>query len=219
MTPHASRPSSGVPPGRAGRLWLRRRLAAAEHAADLLDRKLRILRAEQDRLHALARCTGAEWQASCAAADEWLLRAGLLGGRRALRLADDGHRADVTVEYAATMGVRYPTQVRYVPSGVSPPAPEHAALAQARDASRTALAAACAHAVATTAARIMDEEVTATRRRIRAIKNRWRPRLTAALADIELVLEEQEREDGARLRRLNNQQVDERSAAAPEDAG
>lgn len=48
----------GVPPGRAGRLWLRRRLAAAERAVELLERKLRILRAEQDRLALLAQRTG-----------------------------------------------------------------------------------------------------------------------------------------------------------------
>jgi V/A-type H+/Na+-transporting ATPase subunit D len=213
MTAHASGPISGVPPGRAGRLWLRHRLAAAERAADMLDRKLRILRTEQDRLDTLVRRTGEDWRASCTVADEWLLRAGLLGGRRALRLADDGRRADVTVEYATSMGVRYPVRVRYAPPDAPPPVPEHAALAQARDASRAALAAACAHAAARAAARIVDEEITATRRRVRAIKNRWLPRLSAALADVELVLEEQEREDGARLRRMNTPQAGERPAA------
>ena len=40
----------GLPPGRAGRLWLDRRLGAASHAASLLDRKLVILMVEQDRV-------------------------------------------------------------------------------------------------------------------------------------------------------------------------
>ncbi|HEX6472336.1 MAG TPA: V-type ATP synthase subunit D, partial [Streptosporangiaceae bacterium] len=71
-----------------------------------------------------------------------------------------------------------------------------------REAGRAALAAACAHAAAAAAARTVDDEVAATRRRVRAIRNRWLPRLAAALADIELGLEEQEREDGARLRRV-----------------
>jgi V/A-type H+-transporting ATPase subunit D len=192
----------GLPPGRAGRLWLRRRLAAAARAVELLDRKLRILRAEQDRLHDLARRTGEDWRAGAATADEWLRRAALLGGRRALRLANDGRLAGVAVEYTTTMGVRYPARVTYVATGAPPPAPEHAALTPARAACRAALAAACAHAAATAAARAVDDEVAATRRRVRAIKNRWLPRLAAALADVELGLEEQEREDGARLRRV-----------------
>ncbi|HSO55578.1 MAG TPA: V-type ATPase, D subunit, partial [Actinomycetes bacterium] len=54
----AGRPS--VPPGRAGRLWLRGRLATAERGLDLLDRKLRILRREQERLRLLERRTAEE---------------------------------------------------------------------------------------------------------------------------------------------------------------
>ena len=75
-----------VPPGRAGRLWLRGRLATAERGLDLLDRKLRILRREQERLRLLERRTGEELRRRCGDADRWLLRAALLGGQRGLRL-------------------------------------------------------------------------------------------------------------------------------------
>ena len=77
----------GVPPGRAGRLWLRRRLETARRGSALLDRKLHLLLSEQDRLRAEERQTREEWDASCAKADLWLLRAGLISGRRAITFA------------------------------------------------------------------------------------------------------------------------------------
>src|SRR6266566_9507160 len=76
-----------VPPGRAGRLWLRGRLQVAERGLDLLDRKLRILRREHERLALLAQRTGEAWEHACREAETWLLRAALLSGQRALRLS------------------------------------------------------------------------------------------------------------------------------------
>jgi V/A-type H+-transporting ATPase subunit D len=196
-----------MPTGRAGRLWLRHRLEVAERAADLLDRKLRILRVEQERLRLLTRQSREEWQARCAAADEWLLRASLLGGRRALRLAQDGGVAEVTVGYGATMGVRHPVRVDFVAPPPTPAVLDGAVLISAREACQAALAAAGRYAAASAASRLVDEEVAVTRQRIRAVKSRWIPRLRAALTDVEFVLEEQEREDGARLRRINMRQT------------
>lgn len=69
-----------VPPGRAGRLWLTRRLQVARRGADLLDHKLRILTEELGRLHQAAAQTAAEWNRSCVEAERWLLRASVLGG-------------------------------------------------------------------------------------------------------------------------------------------
>jgi V/A-type H+-transporting ATPase subunit D len=57
------------------------------------------------------------------------------------------------------------------------------------------------HAAATAAASTVDAEVTATRQRLRAIEDRWIPRLHAALAEVELALDELEHADGVRLRR------------------
>ena len=103
-----SGPGLAVPPGRSGRLWLQRRLETARRGASLLDRKLRILQAQLDQARDAAAQTAVEWRHRQAEAESWLLRAALLGGQRAIRLADDGLFAEVTVSYAATMGIRYP---------------------------------------------------------------------------------------------------------------
>lgn len=190
----------GVPAGRTGRLWLRRRVDVAERAVDLLDRQLRLLSEEQDRLRLLVQRTRADWEDRCAEADRWSLRAALLGGRRALRLASDDLLAEVTVEYATTMGVRYPARVDYRPADPRGEMPEGVSLVRARAACRAALAAAGRHAAASAAAQTVDRDVAAIRRRKHAIKDRRLPRLRAALKTVELALEEQEREDTARLR-------------------
>ncbi|WP_084264730.1 V-type ATP synthase subunit D [Actinomadura macra] len=192
---------SAYPQGRAGRLWLRRRIGLAEDAAELLQRKLAILRDERDRMRLLASRTEEQWRRCCAEADEALLRAALLGGRRVLPLSCGGRLADVTVEYADSMGVSHPERVVFEPPADDAPAPGGIALAPARRACEAALRAACAHAAATAAAAILDAEVRATGQRARAIERRRLPQLRAALAGIEFALEEREREDGARLRR------------------
>src|SRR4051794_8304797 len=98
----------GVPPGRAGRLWLRRRLDTARRGVGLLDRKLRILRGEQERLRLLAERTGADWEAACADADAWLARAAVLGGQREIRLAAAPPQTEVEISWGSVMGARYP---------------------------------------------------------------------------------------------------------------
>ncbi|GAA1834645.1 V-type ATP synthase subunit D [Actinomadura chokoriensis] len=194
---------SGEPQGRAGRLWLRQRIELAETAVELLQRKLNILRDERDRMKLLAARTEEEWRRRCAETDEALLRAVLLGGRRVLPLASGG-LADIAVEHTESMGVRHPAHVVFVPPADAACAPGGTALAPARRACRVALEAACAHAAATAAVATLDAEVAATRQRVRAIERRRLPGLRAALASIEFALEEREREDGARLRRLTS---------------
>lgn len=196
--------SSGlrVPPGRAGRLWLRGRLQIAERGLDLLDRKLRILRGEQDRLALLAQRTGDDFQRACRDAETWLLRAALLGGQRAIRLATDSPPVDVTIAWRDTMGIRYPAEATCdSPLEASPALATTAALDRVAAAHRAALAAAVEHAAATAAVRTVDAEVTATRQRLRAIQDRWIPRLRTALAEVELTLDELEHADAVRLRR------------------
>ena len=92
-----------VPPERAGR-WLVRRLETARRAADLLDRKLKILQGELSRRRAAAAQTAARWDSCQADAEKWLLRASLLGGQRAIRLGGDSLPADVTITYANPWG-------------------------------------------------------------------------------------------------------------------
>jgi V/A-type H+-transporting ATPase subunit D len=195
-----SGPRVTVPPGRAGRLWLDRRLSAARRAADLLDRKLRILRAELSVLQDAAERTRRDWLELAAAADRSLLIAAMLGGQRAVRLATGGGYADVEVAFTVTIGIRHPTGGTCAP----PPGPEPwvgQPVEQARMAHRAALAAAVSHAAASRAAQTVAAETTATRYRLRAIRDRLIPVLEQARAQVVLSIDELERADGARLRR------------------
>jgi V/A-type H+-transporting ATPase subunit D len=191
-----------LPPGRAGRIWLQRRLAVAERGADLLDQKLRLLHAERQRLSVHAERTGEAWRAAAREADDWLVRGALLGGQRGIRLAARSGPAEVEVTWTYLMGVRYPSQVRCTPGASEPgaPPPDNAALVAARDAHLRALEAAVTHAAAAAAVRVLEVEEVATRRRLRAIEDRWMPRLQQALAQIQLGLEEQEHAEGVQLR-------------------
>jgi V/A-type H+-transporting ATPase subunit D len=191
-----------VPPGRAGRLWLRRRLDTAARGITLLDRKLRILRTEQERAALLAERTGAQWSQRCADADRWLARAALLGGDREIRLCTVPPVAEVTVTWGAVMGTRYPTGATcrpYQPTGTERP-PGTAALTEAATAYAAALRAAVEHAAAVRSQHILDREVASTRLRLRALTDRWLPRLEGALSDLVQRLEEAEREETVRIR-------------------
>lgn len=192
-------PRLAVPPGRSGRLWLVRRLETARHGADLLDRKLRILEAELARREDTAARTAVRWEQCQAEARVWLLRAALLGGERAVRIADTGEDALVSVSYESTMGIRYPSQA----TCGSPAAGDFdgPVLAETRQAHCAALAAAAEHAAAAAAVQVLGAEVQTTRYRLRAVRDRWIPRLEGALAEVTFTLEELERSDAARLRR------------------
>jgi V/A-type H+-transporting ATPase subunit D len=170
----------------------------ARRGADLLDRKLRILQVELGRFRDAEARTAAEWDRCCADAERWLLRASMLGGQRAIRLAADGQLATVTIPYTVTVGVRHPASPACViPASVTWDGPT---LTRARQAHAAALEAAAQYAVAAEALRVIEAEVLATRCRLRAIEDRWIPRLEQALAEVTLALEEQELADAARLR-------------------
>jgi V/A-type H+/Na+-transporting ATPase subunit D len=190
---------SRVPPGRAGRLWLRRRLTIAERALGLLQRKLHILRREHSRLAARAERTAREWAAACTEAATWALRVSLADGRGALRPASSP--AHIRVCWTGTMGIRYPAEATCAPPDVPAPLACSAALVETRKAAVAALEAATDHAVAREAERRVAVEIAATRQRIRALQDLWVPRLKAAIKDIDLALDEMERADAARLRR------------------
>lgn len=190
----------GVPPGRTGRLWLRRRLETARRGASLLDRKLHLLHNEQSRLRAEEERSRHDWESSCARAELLLQRAALLSGRRAITLAVSPVPAEVTIRYALAAGTRYPAGAACATP--EPQAFESATLAIAHQACRQAVAAATRHAAAAAAVREIDAEVGATRYRLRAIEDRWIPELERALTQVELGLEELEHSDGVRLRHL-----------------
>lgn len=194
----------GVPPGRMGRLWLRRRLETAGRGAALLERKLYLLHREQARLRALERLAREEWETRCAEADQRVLRAALLGGRRAIRLATAPVPAEVTIYHSTAAGIRYPYAADCVTQG--PESFDGASVAAARAACREAAAAAVRYAAAARAVRVIDAEAGATRYRLRAIQDRWTPRLQRALTQVELGLEEQEHADGVRLLQMLGRQ-------------
>lgn len=187
-----------VPPGRAGRLWLDRRIGAAQRGAELLERKLRIVQAELATRQEAAAEAAARWARCHAAAEQWLVRAALLSGQRAFRLGADAAVADVAIGYTTTMGVRYPDSATCAippPDGWDSPV-----IAAARAAHRAALAAAVRHAAAAEALRVVEAEARATATHLRAIRNRWLPLLEQAMAAVTLALDEQELADAARLR-------------------
>jgi V/A-type H+-transporting ATPase subunit D len=189
-----------APPGRAGRLWLERRLAAARRGADLLDRKLRILQADLAGLAAAAAQAEREWHDRAAAADRALLIASLLGGQQDIRLAAGHGHADVCVRFATTMGVRRPAGATCTPPGDQVPW-AGPSVTQARQAHQAALDAAVRYAAAARALQVMAAEAAATRIRLRAIKDRLVPGLEQARDQVAAAIDELERSDGARVRR------------------
>lgn len=191
-----------TPAGRAGRLWLQRRLATARRAADLLDHKLRVLRAERQRLSLQEERTAATWQEAHREADTWVVRGVLLGGQRAIRLTADRADAHVEIAWEQSMGLTYPAGATVTGPASAPGAPPagNAALVEARERCRLALDAAVQHAVVEAAARLVEAQERATRRRLRAVEHRWIPRLEESLARLLFKLEEDEHADGVRLR-------------------
>ncbi len=205
-------PAARIPPGRSGRMWLRRRLATAARGRDQLDRKLRILLPEQQRMRIQADRCRKTWVAACEQARTWLLRAALLGGQDAIRSAAAPHPAEVEIVWTTAMGLRYPADATLAsPAHDAPFVPGNAAIAPAIAAFRDALLVGIRAAAADEAARRVDAEIAVTRRRIRALEKRWLPWLHGALAELELSLEQAEQEDGIRLRRAVTAQPDRRS--------
>ena len=193
---------AGLPPGRAGRMWLARRLGSARRSADLLDRRLLILRGEQVRSSQRADTTRAVLDRLTVDAEASLLRAAVVAGDDALRPPADSAPALVDIEWSALIGARLPSVARLHMPAQPPHArvPASASVVVAAAAYRDLLEAAVEHAVATGAARVVDDEVATTRFRLRAIEDRWIPRLEGARARLELVLAENESGEAVRLR-------------------
>lgn len=192
----------GTPPGRAGLLWLRSRLRAARLAADLLERRLRLLRAEGDRLAQTERAASERWRRAWMVADTWAARTALLGGGRDLRLSTPTGVAEVAIAWTSLMGTRYPDSVdcRFPEPSAGERGPGGAACLAAAVAVREAVIAAAAHGAAMAARRTVETEMAATRRRLRAIADRRLPALEEALRTRVRELDEDERAETVRLR-------------------
>ena len=191
----------GQPPGRAGLPWLVRRQVVAERGSDLLERKLRILLAEeQDYALRVAR-TREEWERAVAALDAWMLRSALLSGERGVRLATDGADAVIEVDWRLTMGVRYPAAATAeLPGSPGGFLPDNTALHHAATAAQVAVRAGVEHAVASTAQAAITAEIASTRRQLRALQRRWLPRLEDARAHLLIQLDDLEHDEHVRLR-------------------
>jgi V/A-type H+-transporting ATPase subunit D len=211
-----------LPGGRAGRLRLIERVAAAERASGLLDRKRRLLLLEQRRLEERHSRTRRRFAEACAEADRWGLRVGVLGGAQAFSFASSAieGRAQVTVTWANTMGVVHPDAARCELSELAPPAlaTATAALRPAVAAYRRALEAAVDHGVASSALRRVVAELTGTTTRQRALEHHLLPRLRRELAALELRLDEMEREDRVVSRWAKLRQADQREKSTRDPA-
>ncbi|MGH7618717.1 MAG: V-type ATP synthase subunit D [Gemmatimonadaceae bacterium] len=193
-----------TPPGRAGRLWLRDRLASARSAAELLDHKRRELESEQHRMQTILGRRARDWHSATIEARRWLGRVDATNGARAMQMAAvlERERAKVRLTWRQVMGVRYPTDFDVE----IPPAPAvaslngGAALVFALDASARAAKAAVAHAVARTALARIQADVQRTVRRLRALQLRAIPAHEEALRALEVQLDEQDREDAVNAR-------------------
>ncbi len=193
-----------VPPGRAGRLWLERRLEVARRGADVLDQKRQILLREQQRLSGRLVESAAEWERLSGEATQWNDRALAIAGARRLRLASLYRRdhAEVVVEWRNALGTLFPAEAIVRPAW----SPDFVALgggssvALAARAHTEALAAGAVHAAVRAAYEAISAELAATTRRLRAIERRLIPEHEAALHRLELTLEERELEDAVRAR-------------------
>jgi V/A-type H+-transporting ATPase subunit D len=193
-----------TPPGRAGRLWLRDRLASARNAASLLDHKRRELESEQQRMETIERRRAHDWNRTMTEAEEWLGRLDATNGARAMSMAAalQRERANVRLTWRQVMGVRYPTDFDVETPPPSPVASLDggAALAFALDAYARAVKAAVAHAVARTALARIQADVQQTIRRLRALQLRAIPAHENALRALEVQLDEMDREDAVSAR-------------------
>jgi V/A-type H+/Na+-transporting ATPase subunit D len=192
-----------IPPGRAGRLWLLRRLAVTRRGRDVLEQKQRALLGQLARLETeLAEARDA-WNETAREAEVWWQRAAVLAGERPLELscATQTAAAHVSLEWRNALGVFYPAEADVVVSdGELFPAGGSAALAYAAERHRLALEAAARLGAAQLAHARVSAELRSTRLRVRAIERRWLPALEAALQTLELALDETEREDAVRVR-------------------
>jgi V/A-type H+-transporting ATPase subunit D len=191
------------PPGRAGRIWLLRRLEVAERGHDVLDQKRSALLRQLERLEGELVDARRDWERDATEAEVWWQRAAVLAGERPLELARASVReaAELEVEWRNALGVVYPADAEVrPPEGDLFPAGGSSALAYAAAAHRHALEAAARLAAVQTAHRRTESELRATTQRLRAIERRWVPEHELALRGLELALDESDREDAVRVR-------------------
>jgi V/A-type H+-transporting ATPase subunit D len=192
-----------TPPGRAGRLWLLRRLAVARRGHDVLEHKRQALLRQLERLEELLDDARRAWQERAREAELWWQRAAVLAGERPLELASSAvpGRAEVNLVWRNALGVVYPSEANVaVPRGEFFPSGGSAALPYAAQAHTRALEAGAQLGATELARERTARELQATTLRLRALERRWIPEHERALHEVELALDESEREESARVR-------------------
>jgi len=195
-----------VPPGRAGRIWLVRRLQVARRGAELLDRKRTALLAERARAQADAAAARADWEAAASAVARWSARATVVDGTERWDLLSRHvrDRAALELDWSNLMGARLPA-VRTISLPDPPPLSAlgaGSATVVLADVCREATVAAARLAVAERAHAELVAELARTARRLRALRDRWIPQHEQALQRLDLALDESQREQAVRVRWL-----------------
>jgi V/A-type H+-transporting ATPase subunit D len=204
-----------IPPGRAGRIWLVRRLEIGQRGAELLDRKRQVLLREHERVRAEAADARAAWDEAAAQASLWSDRVAVLDGAGRLELLARHvqEQASLELSWSNLMGASIPA----IEAAAVPDPPPVSALGGssaaviAASSCCEAVRAAARYAVAQRAERQLSAELTRAARRLRALQDRWIPQHEAALARLDLALDESQREQAARVRWLTRRRVPPRS--------
>jgi V/A-type H+/Na+-transporting ATPase subunit D len=193
-----------VPPGRAGQVWLRRRLETARRGIDILSHKQRLLAMERERRVPLATTARTAWMDACAEAELWCTRALRLGHEHQIAMvaAQLESPVTITVDWHNVMAVSIPAnaQCRFPDLALASASGGTSATDRAVEALADALEKAAAHAAIQRALANIDAELLQTRRRLRLLERRRLPQLERALMESRERLEQSEREDTLRLR-------------------
>ncbi|MHB8488597.1 MAG: V-type ATP synthase subunit D [Candidatus Dormibacteria bacterium] len=193
-----------VPPGRAGQVWLRRRLATAHRGIDILSRKQQLLAGERTRRSAQAATAEAAWTGACAAAEQWCSRSLRLGHRSQIALitAQIDSPATIAVDWRNVMAVSLPGESRcaFPDFGLAAASGGSSATDRAVRALADAVKKAADHAAIQRGLANIDAELVQTRRRLRLLQRRRLPQLEQALRESRERLAQSEREDTLRLR-------------------
>jgi|SRR5579862_5172670 len=195
-----------VPPGRAGRIWLVKRLEIARRGAELLDRKRQALLRERGRVRQEAAEARRAWEDAVGQVRLWSARTAMLDGAARIELLARHVQepASVQLAWSNLMGARIPsTDATTIPEPppLSALGGSSAAVLLARAACEATRAAA-RHAAAERAQEELSSELARAARRLRALEQRWIPQHEQALARLDLALDESGREQAARVRWL-----------------
>ena len=193
-----------IPPGRTGRTWLLERLEIARRGADLLDRKRRALLREQAQRRAEVDDALCAWGEAMSEAQLWIGRATMVDGAGRLELLARHalQQASLEVSWSNLMGARL-SSIAQLQVPEPPPLSALGASSASVSAARAycrATRAAARYAVAERAAAELSAELGRASRRLRALQTRWIPQHEAALAQLELALDESQREQSVRVR-------------------